>query len=123
MKLAIVSVDRFYETAEDWAVPDSYAEVIYNYLVHGLEPGSFFYALLANDMFGAITRSHPSNEISKLGNTMKWINDMKLRGVAWGDYTTIQKWLEMDEKTRREHLELAKVIYTEQEEILKILTA
>lgn len=123
MNLTKFSVDRFYESAEHWDVPDGYAEVIYNYLVYGLQPGSFFNAVLANDMFEAMIRSHPSNQVQLLAHTMSWLNSMGLRGVAWGNYDSINNWLKMDEATRREHLELAKVIYTEQEEILKILTA
>lgn len=122
MNLTKFSVDRFYESAEHWDVPDGYAEVIYNYLVYGLQPGSFFNAVLANDMFEAMIRSHPSNQVQLLAHTMSWLNSMGLRGVAWGNYDAINNWLKMDEATRRAYLEKAEVIYTEREEILKVLT-
>lgn len=121
MNLTRFSIDRFYETAEEWDVPDGYAEAFFNYLVYGLEPGSFFNAVLANDMYEAMIRSHPNNEVRLLGNLMKWINSMELRGIAWGDYDAIANWVKMDEASRRALLEKAEVIYSEREEILMVL--
>jgi hypothetical protein len=90
-------------------------------LVHGLYPGSFFSALLANDMFRAIGSSHPNNTIMALKNLTGWIRATCGHGIFWGSTKVVQNWIEMSDEQRREKLELLNLIYPEKEEVIMIL--
>lgn len=104
------------QSARHWEVDREYFDPIYNYLVHGYSPGSFFTSLLANDAMGAIQRSHPANQIPNLKNLVGWIQD-KVPAIAYGSYELVQGWLDMTDDQRRPHLEGCGLIYTEYEEV------
>ena len=57
-----------------WSVNDEWQEVMENYLLRGFEPGSFFTAVLVNDLMGAALHSHPSNRWDDIRNLCKWLN-------------------------------------------------
>jgi hypothetical protein len=121
MKLTKLSKYRFYRSAKDWEVDMEYAQAMYNYFVHGFQPGGFFTALLANDAFGALSRSHPANTAQSLKNLVGWINNMPLRDVAYGSYAAVDRWLTATPSFRREILEKAHLIFTEEDEIMLVL--
>ena len=121
MKLGKLSTNRFYSTALEWDVEFEYAEIMHNYFVHGYGPGGFFTALLANDAFGALSRSHPGNDVQALKNLVGWINGMPLRGIAYGSYEAVDNWLTATTEYRRQKLVEANLIFEEQDEIMYIL--
>ena len=120
MKLTEHSRHRFLDTFARWEIPRDYADPIYNYLVYGFAPGSFFTALLSNNAMAMIQHSHPSNPMPVLKNVVGWIEEY-CPGEAWGDVRTVSKWLELDPVVRRKILELQGLIYPEEEEIMKVL--
>lgn len=89
---------------------------MFNYLVHGFAPGSFFTALLANDFMGAIRHSHPANSVQALKALGGWICDSWPRS-AWGDFDRVILWQDIPQLTRREILEQHGLIYSEADEI------
>jgi len=93
---------------------------MYNYLVHGFEPGSFFTAVLANDFAGAISRSHPAKTITALKALVGWMNDC-MPADAYGSYTAVKEWCKLDDEYRRYTLEQHQLVYTTREETWKIL--
>ena len=117
MKLTPYSVNRFNSSFAEWNVEREFATPIFNYFVHGFEPGGFFTALLANDFVGAMTRSHPANTVESIKALCKWLINQNLKGVAWGDYKTVDKWLDLDVAVRRAVLEQSGLIYPEDQEI------
>lgn len=117
MKLTKLSKQRLTLTANRWTVSKEYFDPLYNYLVHGFEPGSFWTAVLANDFMAAVSHSHPSNDIPALKYTVGWIRESFPPG-AWGSYEQQQAWIKLDSHTRRMILEHEGLIYTEQEEIM-----
>lgn len=121
MKLANLSKYKLYNSMGQYSVPQDYADPIYNYLVHGFEPGSFFKSLLANDFMGAIRHSHPSNTIPALKNLMTWIGNELPHGVTHGSYEVVDAWLKMSSEERRVVLEQRRLIYTEHDEVIRIL--
>lgn len=121
MKLTLHSKNRIYQTFSDYEVPREWADVMFNYLVHGLPPGSFFTSLLANDAMATIGHSHPSNTILALKHLVTWIRNNLPYNVAYGSHTSVDKWIEMSSSQRREVLEAWGLIYNEQDEIIKIL--
>ena len=115
MKLSTYSEHRIRRTLNDWCVAKDYADPLYNYLVHGFGPGSFFTAVLANDFTSAIRHSHPSNTINALKDMAGWINNhMPL--TMRGSYDAVSYWIELSDAERRAVLEKEKMIFTEKEE-------
>lgn len=120
MNITKYSRNRMMESATRWTVPREYFDPLYNYLVHGFEPGSFWSAVLANDFFRAISSSHPSNDIPSLKHTAGWIRD-SFPTESYGNYSVIKQWLELDPVDRRIHLEQHDLIYSEQQEVIMAL--
>lgn len=116
MKLTDYSKKRIYDTFEKWRVARDFAEPMYNYLVFGFEPGSCFTSVMANDFFGAIVRSHPSNTVEALKALAKWINDI-VPAEARGSYAAVKYWTALPEDTRRGILEEHRLIYKSEEEV------
>jgi hypothetical protein len=118
MNITKFSRDRMMLSATRWSVPREYFDPLFNYLVHGFEPGSFWTAVLCNDFMRAMQHSHPSNTIDALKSTVGWIQDA-FPCEAYGDRLVVQEWIDRDPHDRRMILESARMIYTEQEEIIK----
>ena len=121
MKLANLSKYKLYNNMAQYEVAKDYADPIYGYLVHGFEPGSFFTSVLANDFSNAISHSHPSNTIPALKNLVIWMGNELPKGVTHGSYETVAKWLEKSSEERRVVLEQHRLIYTEHDEVIRIL--
>ena len=120
MNLTKFSKYRLAKTADVWEVDPEYFHPMYDYLVNGYSPGSFFTSLLANDAMGAISRSHPGNSIPALKKLVGWIQNSFPPG-SFGSYPTVNAWLDLTEEERRDQLEQAHLIFTEQQEIMVAL--
>lgn len=120
MELTKLSRDRVKLSASRWTVPQEYFVSLYNYLVHGYEPGSFWTAVLANDFAGAMLSSHPGNEIAYLKHVVGWMRDSFPRH-SHGSHAHVQAWLALSGTERRTQLEQAHLIYSEQDEIMMAL--
>jgi hypothetical protein len=120
MELTKFSRNRLMESATRWTVPREYFDPLYNYLVYGFEPGSFWTAVLANDFAGAILHSHPANSIPHLKHVVGWMRD-SWPEVAYGDRFTVQIWIDFSSHERRLYLEANRLIYSEQEEVMMAL--
>lgn len=121
MEISKYSRNRILRTAADWEVNRDYADPIYNYLVYGFEPGSFFSAVLANDFFRAMQSSHPGNTVPALKNLTGWIRSLMGYGIFWGNEQVVKQWLNFTAEQRREHLEALNLVYPEKDEIVMIL--
>jgi len=110
-----ISYDRIKNSFKDCNVCDEYAEPIINYLVYGFNPGAFFTAVIANDFAGAMSRSHPANQVQELKYLVHWMNNCMPR-VSWGGYDIFYAWIDASEEYRRKILEDHKLIYTPHEE-------
>ena len=120
MNITKFSRDRMMLTATRWSVPRDYFDPLYNYLVYGFEPGSFWSAVLANDFMRAVQHSHPGNDIPALKSTVGWIRD-NFPEEAYGDSNKVILWQDLESVQRRRILESKDMIYTEQEEIMLAL--
>lgn len=121
MKITEHSRNRFYETLTKWDVPREYADRMFEYFVLGLQPGSFYTAVLSNDFAKAMQHSHPANSIPGLKALVGWLQSTMLTGMAWGGYIAVKTWLAMSDVQRRQVLEEFELIYSEQDEILLLL--
>ena len=120
MNLTKYSADEIRKGMDQWDVADDYAASMYNYLVHGFEPGSFFTAILANDFMSAVQHSHPSNTIVALKALMGWVNDY-MPDEAKGSREIVGLWCKKTSGERRAILEAARLIYTKEDEIIMTL--
>ena len=120
MKLTQYSRNKILESFKRWDVPKEFADPMYNYLVHGYSPGSFFTSVLSNDFHGAVARSHPANTIEALKMLSGWIGECMPR-EAHGGYDVVSNWCYLPPAARRLMLEENNLIYTEQEEIMMAL--
>ncbi len=120
MNISKMNRDRIMLTASQWTVAREYFDPLFNYLVYGFEPGSFWTSVLANDFMGAIQHSHPSNSIPHLKQAVGWIQDVFPKG-SYGDYRSVKYWCGMEPHLRRQHLEHHRILMTEQEEIMAAL--
>lgn len=120
MKLAKVSKNLLYDTFDYWQLNAEYAETLYNYLVYGLDPGSFFHAVLANDFRGAIIHAHNLTDMEILKRLISWMEDY-MPNKAYGSYHKVDQWLEIPEHSRRLELEKSKLIFTVERETWETL--
>lgn len=100
---------------KNWGLSKDFSDPIYNYLIHGLSPGGFFTALLANDCITALGKSHPSNTLEVLKCIGGWVANY-MPAEAWGNYEKIESWLKLSEGQRRKILEDCGLLLTEQQE-------
>lgn len=121
MEISKYSKGKLMQSAIAWNVDKDFFDPIYNYLVHGFEPGSFFSALLANDMFRAIASSHPANTIPALKNLTGWIRATMGYSIFWGSEAVVKQWLGFTDAQRREQLEALGLVIPEKDEIVMIL--
>lgn len=120
MKLTHYSRNRILKTFERWSVPKEFADPMYHYLVHGLNPGGCFTAVLANDFHRAICSSHPGNTVEAFKTLSSWIRE-QLPTEAKGSYNNVEVWCSLPADVRRTILENYESIYTEQQEIIMAL--
>lgn len=110
-----LSERRLRKLFKEWQVDDEFANPIFNYLVYGYGPGSFFTCVLANDWHNAIIRSHPANTVEALKNLAKFtINVMP--SETWGSAEVVDAWLHKSAEERRAVLERQGLIYTPKQE-------
>jgi hypothetical protein len=121
MKLSEYSQAKIQRTFDHWRVDKDFSDPIYNYLVYGYAPGSCFTSVLANDFFRAVQRSHPANTITAFKNLSGWILDVMPK-EAFGTYATVEAWTKLTQEERRTVLESHRLIYTEEEEMILILS-
>ena len=120
MELGKHSRNRLLDSFCHWNVAKDYVDPLYNYLVFGWMPGSFFESVLANDFMNAMHRSHPANTIPALKYVAGWIHN-SCPEEAWGSYDKVRAWLEMTSAQRREILAACDLVYSEQQETYLIL--
>jgi hypothetical protein len=98
-----------------------YAGPIYNYLVYGFHPGSFFRALLANDFMSAIAHSHPANSVYELKKLVGWLCNSFPPDVVYGNYEVVESWCRKTDEERYQVLLDAKLVYDKETEMMLIL--
>ena len=79
-------------------------ESLYNYLVHGFEPGGFMMAVLSNDLYGAVARADFVNT-DLISQYARWIESRAPYG-SYGDRETVRGWLGKNEHFERFQKEL-----------------
>ena len=80
---------------DNYRLTEQSKESLYNYFVHGLEPGSFMTCVLSNDLIGAAGRADFVN-IDLLGEYAKWlVNHAPYQ--SYGSPEIVKGWLNKNE--------------------------
>ena len=101
-------------------MPKEFADPMYNYLVHGFNPGGCFTAVLANDFHRAIRSSHPGNTVEAFKALSGWIDEC-MPPETKGNYNNVEVWCNLPADVRRSILEDCEIVYSTQEEIMMTL--
>ena len=72
-------------------IPTRTKETIDLYVSHGCEPGGFVYAVLCNDLFGAIARADIENRANLQAICQYIYND--ICSDCWGSKEKVQSWM------------------------------
>lgn len=115
MNISNHSKERLINTFKNYQVDEEYYSPIYNYLVYGLYPGSFWTSVLANNFVDAIRNSHMCNQIPNLKTMERWIY-FRMPDEAWGNYDAVDIWMITPANERRIILENKALIYTPEQE-------
>lgn len=115
MNISEYSENTILHTLSYWQVSKDYVDPMFNYLVYGFSPGSFFTSVLANDFKGSIQRSHPLNQIDELKRLVGWIEEYVPK-QAQGSYENVYAWCRISEQDRKVILENHNLILTPERE-------
>lgn len=108
------------ETLALWSVQKDHADCMYNYLVRGFEPGSFFSAVLANDWRRAVQSCHPNNTVESLKAVTGWIYDC-VPLLARGSPAAVRHWCNLSDTDRTQILLEHHIILSPKQETLLTL--
>lgn len=99
-ELVALRTKYFNESFHEWPLQDSdWKGAMERYVLYGISPGSFLEAVLANNLFYAACRSHPSNSWTSIMQLVKWLANQAPM-LCWGDPDVVRKWMKMDPETR-----------------------
>lgn len=112
------SQSRFINTAHLHGVPaDDFAVPIMHYMSMGLDPGSFFCAILANDLRWAMTSRHSRVPAELIRAICCWLQS-DMPSLSHGSIQKVNDWMAMSDYDRRKRLELHHLVFTKEEELI-----
>lgn len=84
-------------------VPDHTKKSFEDYIIHGIPPGSFMYAVLLNDFVFAASRADSINAKS-LPYIARWLINVPPR-ECWGSKESINNWISDKDGIRTQYVE------------------
>lgn len=90
------TTERYKATAKEYGIPDYMVEGLENYVEHHIAPGSFLYAVITNDLRGAVERADDTN-IRLIHKYVGWFYNHAPHG-CWGSPEAFENWI-----TRKEN--------------------
>lgn len=89
-------MESFEFNFEGSGVPEHMKEAIANYITNGWEPGSFMFAVLTNDLAGAVVRADYLNR-QALSDIVAWLMEYA-PADCWGNRRIVEEWMEKRRK-------------------------
>jgi hypothetical protein len=86
-------------------VPEHMHDGYINYLLHGIEPGSFLLAVLSNDLSAAFAYADETNRNAMYQHVMFLYNAAP--NACWGSVAKVLSWLEACQRSRAAIREVA----------------
>lgn len=90
----------YYQKLAACGVPDHMHEGIVMYLLHGLRPGSFYEAVLSNDLRGACLSADDDNKRTLFQHVAFLYNCCP--SACWGSPESVEEWIDANKKMREE---------------------
>ena len=87
-------------------IPEHIRDSFERYLMHGLEPGGFVTAVLANDLFLAVSRADAIN-VTKIPHIALWVYHNMPAGSI-GSYDIVRDWIKDVDNIRTNYSEKKK---------------
>lgn len=80
-----------YLQGKRFVIPRYMRRSLWDYIKNHIRPGSFLYAVLCNDLYGAVSAADPCN----LGAIPAYIGFLRnyLPSCAWGNVEKVERWL------------------------------
>ena len=101
-------------------MPDTYISDLQNYLIYGLEPGSFLKSLYSNDLRSAVRYTDSFNEWDWIRAFIEFL-EHNAPAESWGNTERVQKWMKLSNEDRFERLHECDLVLTEEETTIDIL--
>lgn len=101
-------------------MPDTYISDLQNYLIYGLEPGSFLKSLYRNDMRSAVRTTDSFNQWDWIRAFIEFL-EHNAPAEAWGTDKRVEKWLRLSNEERFEINYRCGLVLTEEETTMDIL--
>ena len=92
-----------YEYYHDWNLRNVYiAQTLEHYVMRGFEPGGFATAVLANDLFAAVSRADHWNRgiIQEIAQEIT----KNVPKTAYGSYEAVQAWIDDEDERRSKYV-------------------
>jgi hypothetical protein len=105
---------KFEDSWDDIAMHDvsqDWRDIMKSYVIEGFDPGSFFVALLANDLMAAAAKSHELNSWKQIRGVVKWLYN-RAPGQCYGSHEKVKAWLALSKDERRKINEGCKLLAT-----------
>lgn len=105
----------FNESFHMWPLQDpDWQGAMERYVLYGISPGGFLEAVLANNLYLAACRSHPSNAWTSIMQLIKWLAN-QAPTLCWGDPDVVRKWTKMEPEQRLAACRKARLIPTDEQ--------
>lgn len=121
MAVSKLNFNKLHLAMRHWQIHLESRNTLVNYLIHGLEPGSFYRALLCNNAFDMMNSIHPATNISEIKAIVGFFSNTNLSGLAYGDNKSYNFWINLTTEQRIQILISARLIYSEKEEVAALL--
>lgn len=92
-----------YEYYHDWNLRNVYiAQTLEHYVMRGYAPGGFATAVLANDLFAAVSRADHWNRgiIPEIAQEI----EKNVPATAYGSYEAVQAWIDDEDERRSKYV-------------------
>jgi len=82
------------------SIPLELKEAFDHYITHGIQPGGFLTAVLANDLMGAVGGADRQNSLilTEILTYVKW----EIPSNCHGSYDVVKAWVQKHKETRNE---------------------
>lgn len=82
-------------------IPEHNMNGFENYLIHGIEPGSFLMAVLTNDLYGAVFKADSANLIH-IPHIVSFLHTVP--SICFGNIENVRRWMNDADGIRSEYV-------------------
>lgn len=95
---------KFSASLADYTPNTNWCGAVPLYVIYGWDPGSFYTAVLCNDLAQAVLTSHPSNRWTEISACVKWLR-FRAPTECFGTIEKVTAWMKLTDDERRKKCE------------------